>query len=110
MDTLREEFLVEDFRKPTGQKKYLYLIIYDIVDNKRRNRLFKFLKGYGTPVQRSCFESYLTESEYLKVERRICRWIDPEEDNVRTYQLHGLNRVFNYGTDNPNAYTEFIIF
>lgn len=106
---MRDEYLLEDYRSVKDQKKYLYLIIYDIIDNKRRNRIFKLLKGYGQLVQKSCCETYLTEKEYATVEQKLCSYIDPEEDNIRVYQLHGLNRVFNYGIDNPHTYTDLLI-
>lgn len=37
------------------QRKYIVLIIYDIIDNKRRLTLSKLLCGYGIRVQKSSF-------------------------------------------------------
>ena len=37
--------------------KQFILIIYDIVDNKRRVKFAKFLEGYGKRVQKSAFEA-----------------------------------------------------
>ena len=37
------------------------LIIYDIVDNKRRNRFAKEMSGYGFRVQKSAFEAMIPE-------------------------------------------------
>ena len=43
------------------------LIIYDIVDNKRRTKFAKLLEGYGKRVQKSAFEAMITESLYRKL-------------------------------------------
>lgn len=106
---MMETFLVEDYRDFKNDKKYLYLIIYDIIDDRKRNQLFKFLKSYGKPVQKSSFECYLTLKQYSKIESYVYRLINPTEDNVRAYQLNGLNKVFNYGITNPNSYEDVLI-
>lgn len=87
----------------------MYLIIYDIIDDRRRNKIRKLLTGYGAMVQKSCCESYMTGRQYEQLERQLQHMIHWEEDNVRVYQLNGLNRVYNYGTENENAYQEIII-
>lgn len=35
------------------EKFYKALIIYDIIDDKKRNRMAKFLESYGVRVQKS---------------------------------------------------------
>lgn len=42
-------------------KKLYILVIYDIVDNKRRVRFAKKMNGYGFRVQKSAFEAMVTE-------------------------------------------------
>lgn len=37
-------------------EKTLYVIVYDISNNKRRTKLHTALKNYGSPVQYSVFE------------------------------------------------------
>ncbi|MGO1580825.1 MAG: CRISPR-associated endonuclease Cas2 [Peptoniphilaceae bacterium] len=106
---MKDEFLIKDYRTPKGEKEYLYLIIYDVIDNKRRTRLFKFLNSYGSSVQKSCFEAYLTQRQYRNVEKRMISLIDSQEDNIRVYQLNGLNKVYNYGIENKNAYIDLLI-
>ena len=46
--------------------KQFILIIYDIVDNKRRIKFAKFLEGYGKRVQKSAFEAMLSSQRYEK--------------------------------------------
>ena len=61
----------------------LVLVVYDIPDDLRRTKLSKFLEGYGTRVQWSVFECFLSLEQmnnlYDKVEKRV----EPQEDNVR---------------------------
>ena len=47
------------------------LIIYDIVDNKRRSQLVKYLQGYGFRVQKSCFEVILNKSVFKKLKMEL---------------------------------------
>lgn len=64
------------------------VIVYDIVDNKRRRRLSDLLEGYGKRVNRSVFEC-LVDSP-LKLERlkvAIRDEVDVKEDSVRIYTL-----------------------
>jgi CRISPR-associated protein Cas2 len=62
-------------------------VCYDIVDNDRRRRLAKLMKGYGERVQKSVFECALDDGRYLKMKQEIEKLIDWEEDSVRYYNL-----------------------
>ncbi|ELR98434.1 CRISPR-associated endonuclease Cas2 [Gloeocapsa sp. PCC 73106] len=81
----------------------LVLIVYDIPDDKRRNKLSKFLEGYGTRVQLSVFECFLSLQEmkdlYLKVKKRV----KLDEDNVRFYWISGetISRIITIGGEYP---------
>ena len=70
------------------------LIIYDIVDNKRRTKFAKLLEGYGTRVQKSAFEAMLSQKSYEKP-----HYINPAsgEDSVRIYRMIGKGRVKSWG-------------
>lgn len=63
------------------------LISYDIVNNKRRNHVFKFLKDYGTGVQKSVFECNVEDDTYSRIKRELVRLTDKKEDKVRLYPL-----------------------
>jgi CRISPR-associated protein Cas2 len=63
------------------------LVIYDITDNKRRYKVFKALKGYGVPVQKSAFECRLDNTRSDKMVRRLLHIIDPNNDLLRVYKL-----------------------
>ena len=77
--------------------KLYILIIYDIVNNRRRQKLFKYLNGYGWRVQDSCFEAVLNDRLYRKMIKEIGKYIDKEEDSIRIYKLNGISSVLAYG-------------
>jgi len=63
------------------------VVCYDIPDDRRRDRVYRLLKDYGTPVQRSVFECELKEKQYRQMRRELQAVLDPQEDNVRFYRL-----------------------
>ncbi len=65
----------------------LYLISYDISDEKRLRKMAKLLEDYGYRVQKSVFECFLTESMYEELKRKIKLLIKENEDRVRIYQI-----------------------
>ena len=81
-------------RNPT-----FYLVCYDIVDTNRRNRVSKLLQGYGLRVQKSVFECVLTEAQSDLINRKLIKYIDPNEDQVRFYPMtaHTRRKVMTFG-------------
>lgn len=63
------------------------VISYDVVEDKRRTKVLKFLKGYGTHVQYSVFECDLTARQLATVKRELRVLIDRHTDSVRLYRL-----------------------
>ena len=63
------------------------IISYDVVDDKRRTKVLKLLKGYGTHVQYSVFECELDDQELMQVRRELGEIIDRHTDSVRCYLL-----------------------
>ena len=45
-----EEYFFDTYEDDRKDKIFI-LVIYDIVDNKKRNKLAKYLQGYGNRVQ-----------------------------------------------------------
>ncbi|QSQ08588.1 CRISPR-associated endonuclease Cas2 2 [Koleobacter methoxysyntrophicus] len=78
------------------KRKYLVVVIYDIVDDRRRLKMAKFLKGFGFRVQRSCFECILDMSLYKKLIDQIENYIS-DEDLLRVYRLTGNMEVKAWG-------------
>lgn len=75
-----DEFVAEE------RRKYLVVIIYDIVDNKRRTAFAKYLQGFGVRVQKSAFECILPQAKYEKLLKGIPAIITAE-DLIRVYKL-----------------------
>ena len=63
------------------------LVCYDIVDDRRRNRLFRKMKDFLPRVQKSVFEGPISDNRYLALLEMIKKEIDPLVDTVRIYQL-----------------------
>ncbi|MBX0331503.1 CRISPR-associated endonuclease Cas2 [Oscillochloris sp. ZM17-4] len=63
------------------------IISYDVVEDKRRTKVMKLLKGYGTHVQYSVFELDLDGEEFAKLGRKLRDLIDLNTDSVRCYRL-----------------------
>ena len=64
-----------------------YVIVYDVVSDKRRLKMAKYLESLGDRVQYSVFEVYLTQQELEKLLRKFNKLIDAKEDSVRVYML-----------------------
>lgn len=63
------------------------VVTYDIVSNRRRNKLRQFLKELGIRSQKSVFECRLDSREIREI-RHYCRDnLDLQEDSVRIYRV-----------------------
>lgn len=80
-------------------KKLFVLIIYDIVDNKRRVRFAKKMSGYGFRVQKSAFEALIEDRLFQKLQKEIPVLINPKEDSVRIYRMTGYGEVNLFGVN-----------
>lgn len=71
-----------------------YLICYDIVHDRRRDRVSRLLEGYGLRVQKSVFECVLTPDQYELLQKRLQtkRYLHPTEDQIRFYPLSPRHR------------------
>lgn len=79
------------------EKQFIVLMIYDIVDNKRRNKMVKCLEAYGVRVQKSAFEALLTRRQYDKMLSESSRLIDKAVDSLRVYVLDDIIDVYTWG-------------
>jgi CRISPR-associated protein Cas2 len=82
--------------KEVRDKKYFVLVIYDISENKRRNRMVKILNSYGFRVQKSAFEALLRPSKYKKLLSDIAK-IPDSCDSIRVYKILGQGTVEVFG-------------
>lgn len=67
--------------------KEVYLVSYDIKDDKRLQRIHRYLKGKGIHLQKSVFYCVFTKEELRKVISEIDRLINDREDDVRFYPV-----------------------
>lgn len=65
----------------------LIVLAYDIADAKRRYRLHKMMKEYGSSRQESLFECRLERAEVAQLQLRVSGIIKPQEDSVRCYRV-----------------------
>ena len=66
----------------------MYLICFDISDDRVRYRVVKALKGYGRRVQKSVFECpNLSEHRLLLLQKKMESLIDHDSDSIRYYRL-----------------------
>lgn len=100
---MEEEFLREDYFFQTieeySEKRVFVLVIYDIVDNKRRLKLAKYLQGYGTRVQKSAFEAMISAKKYEKLIRELPGYIKKNEDSLRVYKITGKSQMISWGVE-----------
>lgn len=76
-----------------------YVICYDIPNDKRRKKISDVLEGYGSRVQYSVFECVLSNKKYQKLQTRLKKIYQSEEDNLRFYPVssHTLTKVEVWG-------------
>ena len=76
---------------PDDLEGMIYLICYDIVENRTRLKVSKLLDALGFRVQKSVFECKLTEFQCRHLQEKIRRLIDLKVDQVRFYPLNGFS-------------------
>lgn len=64
-----------------------YLIAYDITNEKRLNRVCRYLKGKGIHLQKSVFFCVLNAQELKKIVSDLFNLIDSKNDDVRIYPV-----------------------
>lgn len=96
-----ENYIFENEIEYKTSKK-LVLVIYDIVDNKKRTKFVKFLEKYGVRVQKSAFEMIITLNQYNELISKIPYYIS-EEDNIRVYKLKVDGEVVSWGSGMSQA-------
>lgn len=77
-----------------------YLVCYDIVNNRRRQKVSKLLETYGWRVQKSVFECVLEDKQQEMLQTRLTKMLNKREDQIRFYPLsaHCRNKVVVLGT------------
>ncbi|MCX7770463.1 MAG: CRISPR-associated endonuclease Cas2 [Proteobacteria bacterium] len=77
--------------------KAKYLICYDIRDEKRLNKIYKFLRGSSLHIQYSVFYGILDWDELNVIKSKLKELIDEYEDDIRIYPLPSEPKVIVMG-------------
>jgi CRISPR-associated protein Cas2 len=62
--------------------EHLYIVTYDIGDDKRWRRVFRILNGQGEWLQLSVFQCRLTRARALELQARLTDAISAADDHV----------------------------
>ncbi len=65
----------------------LYVVAYDIPNDRRRTRVHKVLSGFGQWTQYSVFECFLNAKELVLLHARLHEHVKAGEDRIRFYPL-----------------------
>jgi len=68
-------------------EKRFVVVAYDISVDRRRTKLHNTLLDFGTPVQYSVFECWLTPAQVKQMRAKVRKVIRPRKDHVRYYFL-----------------------
>ena len=90
------------------KKKLLVLVIYDIIDNRKRTKFAKHMEGYGNRVQKSAFEARLTQKKYKKLLNEIPKFCG-NDDSIRVYRIVGESHITAWGLDEIPIDSEDIV-
>ena len=62
--------------------EHLYVVTYDISDDRRWRAVFKLMHGYGEWMQLSVFQCRLARARYIELTQRLDALISSTEDAV----------------------------
>ena len=63
-------------------EEHLYIVTYDIADDKRWRRLFKLMHGYGEWLQLSVFQCRLTRMRQAELVQQVEAILNRDEDHL----------------------------
>lgn len=71
----------------------LYIVAYDIADDRRWRRVFKLMQGHGDRLQYSVFRCALSDRERVMLMEKLARTIKHTEDQVLFFPLGPVGGV-----------------
>lgn len=75
----------------------LYIVAYDIANERRLSKVHNFLKGVSTGGQKSVYECFLTDSDLQTMIRGLKELIDISEDRIHIFAMEGRSRTHTLG-------------
>lgn len=73
--------------------EHLYLVAYDIADERRWRAVFKLMHGYGEWMQLSVFQCRLTRARHAELVGRLTSTISVADDHVLVVDLGAAEQV-----------------
>jgi CRISPR-associated protein Cas2 len=71
----------------------LFIVTYDIADQKRWRRVFKAMQGYGDWLQLSVFQCRLSRRRRQELETRLRGLVKNGEDHVLLIDVGSADRI-----------------
>jgi CRISPR-associated protein Cas2 len=68
-------------------EEHLYIVTYDITDDRRWRRVFKVMQGHGEWLQLSVFQCRLSRGRRAQLEEKLAAAIDAAKDHVMIVDL-----------------------
>lgn len=73
--------------------EHLYVISYDIADDKRWRHVFRIMKGHGEWLQYSVFQCRLDRQRYAQIQAELNEVIHHREDHILILDLGPVDSV-----------------
>lgn len=67
--------------------EHVYIVTYDIADDRRWRRVFRLMHGFGEWLQLSVFQCRLTRSRALELHARLTETIAADEDHIMVIDI-----------------------
>ena len=67
--------------------RLVYVVTYDVRDDRRLRSVFKLMRGYGDHLQYSVFRCELSDRERAELIEKLAKVIKPSEDQVLLFPL-----------------------
>lgn len=92
-------------------KSLLYVVAYDIPNDKRRTKVHKALSSFGAWTQYSLFECFLDARQLVQLQGRLRDLLNADEDSVRIYPLCAKCKeaVETIGSAPPHEHATYIV-
>ena len=73
--------------------EHLYIVTYDIADDKRWRAVFRIMKGYGEWLQLSVFQCRLSPRRHAELIELLSGAINNRQDHVLLVDIGSVERV-----------------
>jgi CRISPR-associated protein Cas2 len=71
----------------------LFIVTYDIADQRRWRRVFKVMHGYGEWIQLSVFQCRLSQRRRAELETRLRELVKNGEDHVLLIDVGAADKI-----------------